>query len=213
MPGKCRTFKGTFYDPLNMKIEDIDIEVIAKGLSSQNRYLGQCEPFYDTGLHSIHVASMLPHPFGIHGLIHDGPEAYIGDMTSHLKHDPSMSGFAKIDDYILDLIWDKYDLWPKEGGEAEAERIKHVVKVADILSYQQEKVNLFDIRHTGGWSEWDTHPRYSEALQGFNKYGLTWRQVPRPRAPGESAGTFLFLFEQYLREWQEYLSGDEVLIA
>lgn len=60
------------------------IETIAFALSNINRYTGHIGQ-YSVAEHCILVAEQLPLTLKLSGLLHDAPEAYIGDVSSPLK--------------------------------------------------------------------------------------------------------------------------------
>ncbi len=66
--------------------EDFDIEAIAKGLSKVCRFNAQSRVFYSVATHSILVSRLCPPHLKLHGLLHDGPEAYIHDLSKPLKY-------------------------------------------------------------------------------------------------------------------------------
>lgn len=102
--GNMVTHTGKYIDPYNLKPEDIDIIDIAQGLSKLCRYAGQCEGFYSVAEHSVLVAQQVwkaTHDFNLTriALLHDAPEAYIGDLVRCVK--------ARLDQY-QDL---EYRIW------------------------------------------------------------------------------------------------------
>lgn len=67
-------------DPDSFRIEDI-----ALGLARQPRYAGQGKFFYSVAQHSVYAATQVSPGNRIHALLHDAPEAYIGDVPGPLK--------------------------------------------------------------------------------------------------------------------------------
>ena len=61
-----------------------DIKSIAFSLSNINRFTGHVG-IYSVAQHSVLVAQQLPDNLKLSGLLHDAPEAYIGDVSSPLK--------------------------------------------------------------------------------------------------------------------------------
>lgn len=63
---------------------DANIESIAFSLAHINRFTGHVG-VYSVAQHSVLVAMQLPDELKLSGLLHDAPEAYIGDVSSPLK--------------------------------------------------------------------------------------------------------------------------------
>ncbi len=61
-----------------------NIETIAFALSHINRYTGHVGQ-YSVAQHCVLVAQQLPDHLKLAGLLHDAPEAYIGDVSAPLK--------------------------------------------------------------------------------------------------------------------------------
>lgn len=81
------TVTGRQVDPADPDPSEINLIDIAHGLSHLCRYVGQTRVFYSVAEHSVrvsHLASVLSCESGW-GLLHDGHEAYIGDMTKPVK--------------------------------------------------------------------------------------------------------------------------------
>lgn len=80
------TRSGRLIDLLNFKPEDVDIYDIAAHLSKICRFGGASRRFYSVAEHSVLVSRFLPAPLKCAGLLHDAAEAYLGDVTTPLKH-------------------------------------------------------------------------------------------------------------------------------
>jgi len=90
-----QTSTGLVLDFLNFSSSDVRLEDIATGLSKLCRFNGQCKNFYSVAEHSVLVSryiealaekkGQMPRALISAGLLHDSPEAYLGDMTTPLK--------------------------------------------------------------------------------------------------------------------------------
>jgi uncharacterized protein len=105
-----------------MTPEDIDIRDIAHALSRLCRYNGHCGGFISVARHSIWVSDVLPRELALWGLLHDAPEAYLGDMTRPVKRQEAMEEFRAADERLEQVVAEKFGLeypMPIEVHEAD----------------------------------------------------------------------------------------------
>lgn len=93
------------------------IKIIAFALSNINRYTGHVGQ-YSVAEHSVLVAEQLPDHLKLSGLLHDAPEAYIGDISSPLKQ--LLPEYKKLEQHYHRTI-DKY-----YSVETECDLVKNV---------------------------------------------------------------------------------------
>ncbi len=121
-----QTHSGIAFDLLNPTPDMIDIGDIAHALSNVCRFGGHCREFYSVAQHSVHVAQWayeataedysyidpsMASEVALWGLLHDAPEAYIGDMVRPLKHGSDCGvEFQQVERRIMDAICEKFDL-------------------------------------------------------------------------------------------------------
>ena len=82
-----------------------NIETIAFALSHINRYTGHVGT-YSVAQHSVIVAQRLPDSLKLSGLLHDAPEAYIGDVSAPLKR--HLPDYKKIEAFYHKIIDDYF---------------------------------------------------------------------------------------------------------
>ena len=85
-----RLASGSYFDLCNPEGSVIDINDIAESLSKICRYGGHGTGFYGVAEHSVHVADLCirdghPKEACLAALLHDAPEAYVGDVIKPLK--------------------------------------------------------------------------------------------------------------------------------
>ena len=127
------TFSGIAFDLLNPKPEMILIEDIVHSLSLINRFNGAAKFPYSVAQHSLYVAGLLPPELKLQGLLHDAPEAYVGDMVSPLKK--IMTEYKEVEAGIAGVVAEVFGLSRPAPPE---------VKKADlaVLSAEREQVLL-----------------------------------------------------------------------
>jgi hypothetical protein len=112
-----RTFSGIDFWPFDPRTNEIDIVDIAHALSNICRFGGHCRKFYSVAQHSVHVSTVLEmerfnwtkfKTESLIGLLHDAPEAYIGDMVTPVKK--HLRSFKKVDSGIWSAIALKFKL-------------------------------------------------------------------------------------------------------
>lgn len=103
-----QTFTGRAFYPFKMAKNDINRYDIAHSLAMQCRYNGHTSRFYSVAEHSVLMSYAVPEEDALWALLHDAPEAYIGDMVRPLKK--HMPEFRKIDEQIMGAICEKFNL-------------------------------------------------------------------------------------------------------
>ena len=127
--GWMETYTGKRVNPLDLKIEDIDIEDIAHALSHICRYGGHCHKFYSVAEHSVRVAVKVGdkgfYSLRLAALLHDASEAYLGDVIRPLKYSfPELVMAEKNAMEIIDLAF---------NTGITAEEIRIIKEVDNIL--------------------------------------------------------------------------------
>lgn len=112
------TFTGIQFWPLDPRPEEITIEDIAHGLAYTCRWGGQCKEFYSVAQHSVEVSYEVPPQLALIALMHDAPEAYIGDVKRPIKDD--LANYREIERGIWLAIAERFGLpkcnpceWPE----------------------------------------------------------------------------------------------------
>lgn len=135
------TYTGGKFWPLAPRPQDVNIEDIAHALSMICRYGGHCVRFYSVAEHSVLVSEAVERlareahyserdvaHTALCALIHDAPEAYLGDMIRPLKHQPEMSAFRDADALVDSAIAQALQLWP----------------LVDVLPYASDLIRVAD---------------------------------------------------------------------
>lgn len=112
-PPYIQTYSGLFFEFLDPKPEQIDIEDIAYSLSYTHRWGAHAWPQISVAQHSLLVSKMLMRKGAspmvqLQGLMHDASETYIGDLPSPVKkYHPS---FQAMEALIESAIFAKFGI-------------------------------------------------------------------------------------------------------
>ena len=159
-----QTASGRAFFPHHPEPEDVFLSDIARGLSMQCRFNGQCNSFYSVATHSLLISLRvapveeldvlkratsaigraayvdLVH-LGLVGLMHDAAEAYVGDLVSPIKHVEALRPFRDIENQIARAISMRFDYLSYSSGNKSYETAP-VVKEADRRMLLTEKRDL-----------------------------------------------------------------------
>lgn len=111
------TYSGKHICPLNIQVQDIELEDIARGLSNTCRFGGQLRHFYSVAQHSVlcyELSKKLNNDDSINlaCLLHDSSESITGDQLAPIKGNMAIStmpdgkivSINQLEDQILDAI-------------------------------------------------------------------------------------------------------------
>lgn len=82
---QIRTFTGRYIRIDQPDPAVVDVVDIAHHLASINRFCGAVETPYNVGQHSVVGSYSVPAAHALEFLLHDAPEAYMGDLTRGTK--------------------------------------------------------------------------------------------------------------------------------
>lgn len=135
------TITGRKFWPLDPRPEDICIEDIAHALAHICRFNGHVRRFYSVAQHCVMVSRFVRPPaslrahgealdrleriYALEGLVHDTPEAYLGDMTGPVKHAAEMRLYRSADDTLLRVIRESFGLTGAQPPEVK--QIDHLI--------------------------------------------------------------------------------------
>lgn len=103
---------GKMFYLLDPRPEDFEIEDIAAALAKINRYTGHTSVPFSVAQHSVMASEIAEPGDELWALLHDGAEAFVGDISSPLKR--ALKGVvAVVEEPILKCVIEKYGLsWP-----------------------------------------------------------------------------------------------------
>lgn len=132
------TASGRIAYVMSPELTEIDIVDIAIGLSRICRFGGHVKPdvpFYSVAQHSVIVSHLVPPELAMRGLLHDAPEAFLGDVIRPLKR------------VLAPLYKPLEDRWALEIGKrfdlgAGLQHTHPLIKAADIRALATERRDL-----------------------------------------------------------------------
>lgn len=130
---------GNYFDFLDPENSTFTIEDIATGLSNTCRFAGQCSRFYSVAQHSVIVSHHVPLAFAFAGLMHDAPEAFIGDVSKPLKD--ILPDYRALEERISAAVLGRFNLPGKTPPE---------VKEIDVAMLAAEQKQL--MRNRDDWN-------------------------------------------------------------
>lgn len=152
-----QTYTGRAFDLLDPQPEHIDVLDIAHALSQLCRFTGHTRAFYSVAQHSCLVAeiardlcegmigAVCPDAVALAALLHDAPEAYIGDVSSPLKRALRGEGQLSAYDVIEDRISRAVDIrFRLIGAPDHVGWTAQLIHRADMIALATEHAALFD---------------------------------------------------------------------
>ena len=96
--------KGGFFWPLDARVEEINVQDIARGLANEDRYGNQTPYFYSVAWHTVALSYVVPEHLQKWALIHDAAEAYLCDIPRVLKKLGAFDVYREAEGRLLIII-------------------------------------------------------------------------------------------------------------
>lgn len=184
-----QTYTGGVFFPLDPKPEEVNIEDIARALSHVCRYGGHIRKFYSVAQHSVYVAQLCRDKW-LKGwfLLHDAPEAYMGDVVRPLKKDVFFGeqSYTQKENELMDVIAQALHL---PVPYPDPEKMWADIHDADNAVLLAEKRDLIGTINDVVWKAW----QYNHITP--------YIQVIEPWDPDTAMEIFL---DEY-RSWKSYI--------
>lgn len=175
------TNTGRLVHPLRVSAADINIRDIAHALSHINRFNGHSRQAINVAWHSVWVSRLCKPEHAKIGLLHDAPEAYLGDVIRGLKRTPEFGPYRAAEDRAWRAISDYFGL-PRKMP-------------ADVIEADNFMVRI-EGGHAFGWRVWDAYAppeyRYPSAAERRERGVANWR----PADAISSRKSFLAAFKR-----------------
>lgn len=124
---------GCYFSFASPQHSDFTIEDIAHGLSHICRFAGQTVKFYSVAEHCVHVSNIIGEGDQYVGLMHDAPEAFIGDVVKPLKN--LLPDYQTIEDRVEAAVMERFSV-PLPFPQT--------VKIADVEMLRCEKLQAMN---------------------------------------------------------------------
>lgn len=148
--------------------DDVDIRDIAHALAYTCRWGGHCREFYSVAEHSMYVSKLVPDDLALDALLHDAPEAYLGDIPTPLKE--LLPKIGEAEDRIMVAIAKKFNLsYPQfEGGVSEVDKMLQICEVEQLMSnlemFRNYRWGVEHSREPVNVTISGFHPKFAEQL-------------------------------------------------
>jgi hypothetical protein len=134
------TATGGFFNFDEPEQNVFNIRDIAHALSRICRFTGHTSRHYSVAQHSVMVSHIVPPKFALQGLMHDGSEAYLGDVSSPLKR--LLPDYRRIEKRVEAALFSAFGL-PDQLDES--------VKKADMILLATERRDFMPVT----WDKWE----------------------------------------------------------
>lgn len=134
-----QTYAGLKFHPWAPSLKSFLPRDVAHSLSNLCRFNGHCREFYCVAQHSCVVAGIAMNEsgrldVGLHALLHDAAEAYVGDLVRPIKK--GMPEFGLVEDGVHGAMYQAWGLRPMDKVEA------GIVRWADNVALATERRDL-----------------------------------------------------------------------
>lgn len=200
--GYIATYRGGRFWPMDPRADEIHVVDIARALAMTCRYRGHCRFYYSVAEHSVLISRAVPEADALAGLLHDAPEAYLGDMASPIKR--YMPDYRAIEDRLAVVVAERFGLTTIEPPSVKSADARIIADEAPRLFLdtspfvdlpQALGVEIAGLPPEAAFDAW--LERYTE-LTGDRSFSVGQRErLPNRRLQGthrlELAGTTIFL--------------------
>lgn len=168
--GHMLTYTGKMFNILDPDYTEIDPVDISHHLSMICRYNGAVSHHYSVAQHSVLVAQRFPE--GSYerkwAILHDAPEAYIGDLIAPLKYSGYFEHYFEAEERLMNAVCERFGLDTEMPEEVDfVDKKLRGAEMRDLKNYDSgEETYSFKVH------PWATSYAKSRFTMEMNRLGL-----------------------------------------
>jgi len=121
------TFSGIVLNPFDPRPDQIKIEDIAHHLALINRFVGATRYPVSVAYHSFFGSDLIDERLALAFLLHDGSEAYLGDINKWIKETPEFAKYKEIETWVQGSIYRRFGVELSETDLKELDSIDRLM--------------------------------------------------------------------------------------
>lgn len=148
---------GKYADPMDLKPEDVHVDILSHALANINRYSGHCRHPYSVAQHSVAMARLCDPGLEKACMLHDAVEIFTGDIPYPIKKYLGPK-YEELEEAISRQIFEIYGV---------PYSLNYEIEELDRMICQNEKASFFPDQEGVG----------SDGIPGIQMFGISWMEA------------------------------------